>query len=179
MEITTQYKDKTRDIIAMFQDTFTHSEGPEAGEEIRRLVADMLSSLPSETIHVFSAIENGEVLASIIFTPMTYPEEERSVVILSPVAVSTAHQGKGIGQRLIAHALESLHKDGVDVALTYGDINFYSRVGFAQITQADAQAPQPLQYPEGWLGQSLAGGPFTPLKGPSECVGPLNHPELW
>ena len=179
MEITTEFKSRADDIVAMFLDTFTASEGREAGELIKELVADMLFSLTSEDMHVFSAVENGKVLASIIFTRMTFPVDDRTVFILAPVAVSTGHQGKGLGQRLIRHALDVLRKEGVDVALTYGDVNFYSKVGFAQITESDAQPPLPLEYPEGWLGQSLSSEPFTPLKGPSQCVEPLNDPDHW
>ncbi len=179
MEITTEYKDKADDIIEMFSDTFTASEGPEAGGLIKDLVADMLSSLAATDMHVFSAIENTVVLASIIFTRMDYPDDDRTVFILAPVAVSTSQQGKGLGQRLISHALGTLRDSGVDVALTYGDIKFYSKVGFAQITVSDAQPPQPLQYPEGWLGQSLTGKTLVPLTGPSRCVGPLDDPEHW
>ena len=45
MEFTTEYTDKADAIIAMFFDTFTASEGSEAGEQIRALVTDMLTSL--------------------------------------------------------------------------------------------------------------------------------------
>lgn len=179
MVFTNKYNDKADVIIAMFYDTFTTSEGDEAGTLIKALVTDMLTSLASDDIHVFSAIENGELLASIIFTRMTYADDTRSVFILAPVAVATAHQGKGLGQRLINHALQALLDGGVDVALTYGDINFYSKVGFAHITKADAQPPLPLQYPEGWLGQTLTKRPFFPLKGPSKCVVPLDDPRHW
>ncbi|MBT8411700.1 MAG: GNAT family N-acetyltransferase, partial [Octadecabacter sp.] len=107
------------------------------------------------------------------------PQDNRTVFILAPVAVATAHQGFGLGQRLIAHGLETLRKDGVDVVLTYGDVNFYSKVGFALITETEAQPPLPLQYPQGWLGQMLSDTGFTPLVGPSRCVAPLNHPDHW
>lgn len=179
MEITTEYKDKADDIIEMFSDTFTASEGPEAGRLIKNLVADMLSSLTITDMHVFSAVEKTVVLASIIFTRMDYPNDDRTVFILAPVAVSTSQQGKGLGQRLISHALGTLRDSGVDVTLTYGDVNFYSKVGFAQITEYDAQPPLPLQYPEGWLGHSLSAKTLAPLKGPSRCVGPLDNPEHW
>lgn len=179
MEITTEFKDKADDIIEMFSDTFTASEGPEAGRLIKDLVADMLSSLPATDMHVFTAVENTVVLASIIFTRMNYPDDDRTVFILAPVAVSTSQQGKGLGQRLISHAVQTLQDSGVDVALTYGDIKFYSKVGFAQITVSDAQPPLPLQYPEGWLGQSLTSKTLAPLTGPSRCVGPLDDPRHW
>ncbi|QMU56914.1 MAG: hypothetical protein GKR98_01030 [Boseongicola sp.] len=37
----------------------------------------------------------------------------------------------------------------------YGVINFYAKIGFPRITEGIAQAPLPLSYPKGWLGQSL------------------------
>ncbi|MCG5517084.1 MULTISPECIES: hypothetical protein [unclassified Ectothiorhodospira] len=41
------------------------------------------------------------------------------------------------------------------MVLTYGDPNYYSRIGFKPITEALAPAPFTLKQPEGWLGQSL------------------------
>ena len=72
-----------------------------------------------------------------------------------------------------------LQSEGVDVALTYGDPNFYGKVGFKSLSLADAAAPLPLSYPEGWIGQSLSGAPFEPLKGDCRCVPALNDPSLW
>lgn len=179
MDFTTEYKEKSGDIVTMFHETFTASEGPEAGQIIKALVGDMLHSLDGDDIHVFSAVELGTILGCIIFTRLRYDQDPRTVFILAPVAVSTSHQGKGLGQRLITHGLEALRENGVDVVLTYGDVRFYSKVGFSQITEAEAQAPLPLQYPEGWLGQSLTGSQFAPLVGPSTCVAPLNDPIHW
>ncbi|MEL7026078.1 MAG: N-acetyltransferase [Pseudomonadota bacterium] len=163
----------------MFLDTFTASEGCEAGGLIKTLVADMLSSLSKNEMHVFSAVEDRQVLASNIFTRMTYVEDTRCVFILAPVGVATAQQGKGLGQSLINHALSALREVGTNVVLTYGDINLYAKVGFVPIAQADAQPPLPLQYPEGWLGLTLKPGPFLPIEGPSSCVGPLDDPNHW
>jgi len=179
MDITRDYKDRSEAILAMFEASFRQSEGQEAGAEIRGLVSDMLAELTSEDRHVFTALSGEDVLASIVFSRMTFPEDERTVFILSPVAVAPGHQGKGIGQKLIRSGLQALQDEGVDVALTYGDINFYSKVGFAQITQAEVQPPLPLSYPHGWLGQSLREPQLVPLQGPSQCMAPLNHPNYW
>lgn len=179
MEFTSEYKDKADDIAEMFEATFTQSEGPEAGQLIKDLVVDMLGTLTGDDMYVFSAIEGDQILGSIIFTRMTYDEDERTVFVLAPVAVATSQQGQGLGQRLINHGLQTLRDQGVDVALTYGDINFYAKVGFAQITEETARAPLPLQYPEGWMGQSLTQPQLMPLKGASQCVEPLNNPDHW
>lgn len=64
-------------------------------------------------------------------------------------------------------------------APTYGDIKSYAKVGFAQITEDVAQPPQPLSYPEGWLGQSLASKTLVPLRGSSTCVAALDDPAYW
>ena len=53
--------------------------------------------------------------------------------ILSPMATLTDHQRKGVGQKLINSGLKTLKEDGAELAITYGDFNFYSKVGFAVI----------------------------------------------
>lgn len=74
------------------------------------------------------------------------------------------------------HALRS---EGVQVAITYGDPDFYRGVGFAPITEEQARPPLPLSFPHGWIGQSLAGEAMPDLQGPSTCVGALNRSEVW
>jgi putative acetyltransferase len=179
MEFTTTHAHRTRDITDLFRSTFTESEGPAEGELIGNLVERMLTTVEATDIFVFCALDAERLAGAAIFTRMTYPEDERTVFILSPMAVATAYQGKGIGQKLLTFALNALRQKGVEVALTYGDINFYSRVGFAQIPETLAAAPLPLTYPEGWLGQSLTSRPLDPLRGPSSCVAALDDPALW
>jgi len=101
------------------------------------------------------------------------------VFILSPVAVKTDQQGKGIGQKLLKHGLDEIRNNGVQVAMTYGDPNYYSKVGFQQISEDFAQAPFKLTYPEGWLAQSLTGQSLEPILGASSCVAALNDPSIW
>jgi len=109
---------------------------------------------------------------------MTF-ESKLNAYILAPVAVQTDQQGKGIGQKLIAFGLDALSKDGVELAITYGDPSFYSKVGFQPVTEAVVPAPLTLQHPEGWLAQSLNGDEIQPIKGKSSCVEALNKPEYW
>lgn len=75
--------------------------------------------------------------------------------ILSPVAVSTDVQGKGVGQALIRYGLDHLKSLGVELVFTYGDPGYYSKVGFEQITEAIVKAPWPLSQPIGWLALAL------------------------
>lgn len=179
MDFTTSCSDKKGEIADLFRSTFTASEGAGEGDLVGTLVERILATVHTDDRLVCSALEEGTLTGAAIFTRMTYPEDERRVYILSPMAVDTAFQGKGIGQKLLFFGLNQLRENGVDVALTYGDINFYSRCGFSQIRENIAQPPLPLTYPEGWLGQALNGGPLVALVGSSTCVEALNIPALW
>lgn len=102
-----------------------------------------------------------------------------SAALRAPVAVATAHQGKGTGQRLIAHGLDTLRREGVDIAVTYGDPAFYGRIGFKPVSDADLPAPRPLNQPQGWIAQSLTDALLASLRGPARCVTAFGDPALW
>jgi len=166
------------EIEQLFTKTFTDSEGPAEGQLIGNLVNDLMASPDKENIIGFIATEEGEIIAGIFFTRLIF-ESDVNAFILAPVAVHTDHQGKGVGQALIRYGLESMKQDGVELLVTYGDINFYSRVGFQQIDESIIKAPLPLTYPEGWLAQSLLSDRITPIPGTSQCVPEFNKPEYW
>ena len=123
--------------------------------------------------------EDGTITGGIVFSRLTYEQDERTVFLLAPVAVAPDRQGKGIGQRLLTHGLAFLRGAGIDIVMTYGDPNYYARVGFLPISEAGAQTPFRLSRPEGWLGQSLTDRAMTPLKGAPRCVEALNDPVFW
>ncbi len=179
MHFTAAYRDRADEIVGLFTRTFTASEGADEGRLIGKLVTDMFATVADGDIRVFSCTDDGQLAGSIVFTRMSFEGDGRTVFVLAPVAVAPEWQRRGIGQKLLAHGLDDLRKAGVDVALTYGDPNYYSRVGFRQITPEEVTPPRALSYPEGWLGQSLTDAPLAPLAGPSHCVGPLDRPEYW
>ena len=110
---------------------------------------------------------------------LRYPEDPRTVFIVSPVAVATGHQRRGIGQALLRHGLAELARAGVDVAVTYGDPAYYGQVGFKGVTADDAAPPHPLSQPVGWIARSLTDQPLGRLKGPSQTVPALDTPAYW
>lgn len=165
-------------IAALFATTFTASEGAEEGALIGALVARLLAEVPRDALRAFTAWDDGQIVGGVIFTPLTYPDP-RKVMLLSPMAVAPDRQGEGIGQRLIAQALDHLRAERTDIAVTYGDRAFYGQTGFAPVAEATLPAPLPLSHPHGWIAQSLTDAPLTPVKGPAACVSPFNRPELW
>jgi len=179
MDFTEYDTGRQAGIITLFTESFTASEGAEEGALIGQLVRDILSRTSKDDLRVFLALEAGKLTGAVAFTRMTFPEDPRRVVLLSPMAVAPDQQGKGVGQGLLRHALTVLRDAGEEVALTYGDIRFYSKSGFARISADMAQPPLPLTYPEGWLGQSLTDHPLRPLNGPSRCVEAFNNPAIW
>lgn len=179
MNFSTDYETHANAITDLFASTFAASEGAEEGAVVGALARRLITETPAKDLRVVTAWADGTLLGNIIFTRLTYANDPRMVFMMAPVAVSTAHQGKGIGQRLIAHGLDLLRQEGVDIAVTYGDPAFYGRVGFKPVSEADLPAPQPLQQPHGWIAQSLTGVPLTPLRGPARCVAAFDDPALW
>jgi predicted N-acetyltransferase YhbS len=179
MTITDLYRDSVDAIAQLFAATFADSEGAQEGRLIGDLARRLLTEVEPADLRVFSALEDGAVVGSVIFSRLHYPQDERTVFLLSPLAVATSHQGRGVGQALLRHAFHTLREEGVESVITYGDVNFYSRVDFQQIEADQAEPPLALSYPHGWLGQSLDGDTFVSLKGPSQCVAQFNDPSLW
>ena len=166
------------EIKQLFTKVFSDSEGESEGLVLGDLAYDIMTITDAQELYGFVAKENDEIIGSIFFTRMTF-ESEVSAFLLSPVAISTDYQRKGIGQKLINFGINLLKEDGVTLVFTYGDIKFYSKVGFSLITEMLVKAPLKLTYPEGWLGQSLVCDEIEPITGNSYCVEALNKPELW
>ena len=179
MDLSTGAKGRGQEIIDLFTATFTASEGSKEGVLIGDLVRNLMGGTAEEDLFIFTAEQDGAIIGGILCSRLTYPRDARTLFVIGPVAVATDQQGKGIGQRLLTHGLASLRSAGVDIAMTYGDPNYYSKVGFMPISEAEAPAPFKLSHPEGWLALSLTGAQIAPLKGPSRCVEALNDPVFW
>lgn len=179
MDYSTDFTDHAEALAALFEASFAGSEGVEEGALIGVLVRRLIADTQDNDLRIITAWEDGAPLGGICFTRLIYSNDPRKVFMMAPVAVATAHQGKGIGQRLITHGLQVLREEGVDIAVTYGDPAFYSRVGFKPISVADLPAPQPLNLPQGWVAQSLTEELLTPLNGTARCVSAFDDPVFW
>ena len=89
----------------------------ETGEEL-------IDMTPNE-IAVFTASDEVVVRLDHLHTAMVSKPDQRRVFLLSPVAISSDQQGLGIGTQLINLGLLSLRESGVDIAVTYGDPEYY------------------------------------------------------
>ena len=133
MEFPAGFVGREQEIVDLFKMTFTASEGEEDGARIGGLVRNLLDETAEKDLFVFTAQEAGAIIGGIVFSRVTYDQDDRTVFILGPVAVAPEDQRKGIGQRLLVHGLAALRDAGVDIVLTYGDPKYYSKVGFTPI----------------------------------------------
>jgi predicted N-acetyltransferase YhbS len=137
-----------------------------------------MTETDQKDLYGFVAIEHEKIIGCIFFSRLTIESGIRAF-ILSPVAVHTDHQGKGIGQQLINYGIKRLKDEGVELVMTYGDPNYYAKVGFDPVKEETIKAPMHLTYPEGWLGQSLISNSVDPIASQPTCVKALNKPEYW
>ncbi len=166
------------EIKAFFTRVFSDSENPAEGRQVGQLAFDLITETPPQDLFGYIAIENNCLIGCILFSRLSF-DSCVNAFILSPVAILTDEQGKGIGQTLINFGLEQLKKHHVKLVFTYGDPSFYSKVGFKHISENIIKAPHELSQPEGWLCLTLDGDEIKPISDIPRCVTALNNPELW
>ncbi len=178
MKISVFCPEQSQDVIRLFTRAFSDSEGKEEGASIGRLVAELISTTDKQDIIGFVSVVEEAIVGCIFFTRLWLPSN-KSAFILSPVAIATEQQGKGIGQQLIKHGIVFLKAKKIDLVFTYGDPAFYSKVGFIPITEDIVKAPLKLTHPEGWLAQSLNDSVIDVEHGRTKCVKALGRPKYW
>lgn len=178
MKLSVFNLENSKEVIELFTAVFTESEGKTEGKLIGGFVSNLITTTDKCDLVGFIARSGENIVGSIFFSRLVL-SNDKTAFILSPVAIATKDQGKGLGQQLINFGIEHLKSLNVDLVLTYGDPNFYSKVGFKQVSEAVVKAPLKLSHPEGWLAQSLNDVPIEAMKGSSQCVKALNDQRYW
>lgn len=176
MEITPYNLKRKQDIKQLFIDVFTESASDSEGV----ILGDLTYKLMCDTgdVYGFTAIEDNVIIGCVFFSRLTFGNNINAY-LLSPVAIKTSEQKKGIGQNLINYTINKLKGFGVEMVLTYGDPNYYSKVGFNTISTDVIPAPFKLSQPEGWLVNSLNNKNITSKFGKPHCVEAFNNTDLW
>ncbi|CAH0340725.1 N-acetyltransferase [Rhizobium sp. CECT 9324] len=76
------------------------------------------------------ADEAGEILGHVAFSPVSIAGGDEGWYGLGPISVAPAHQGKGIGSRLVSEGLDRLRTLGAAGCVLLGDPAYYGRFGF-------------------------------------------------
>lgn len=179
MRLLLGHRGREAQISALFRAVFGDAEGPDEGRIVGGLVDDLMRLTPEADLLVCVAEDGQRLVGCVIFSRLVFVSDPRQAFILSPAAVATDRQRSGVGRSLIGFGLAELRRRGVDVAVTYGDPDYYSKSGFRPVSETDAPPPYPLSQPHGWVAQSLSGAALTPFSGVSRSVEALSRQDVW
>lgn len=93
-------------------------------------------------------------------------------LLLGPLAVDSRHQGRGIGTKLMDHALNMAKVLGYASVLLVGDEPYYSRFGFTRSVVEDLNLPGPVDR-DRFLGRELIAGALDGAEGSVMASGTL------
>ncbi len=125
-------------------------EKPEDFEAIRRInleafdqpaEAEVVDQLREACENLLSlvAVEGGEVVGHILFSPATIKGEETTYEVegmgLAPMAVLPRCQGQGIGSLLIHNGIKMLRERGCPFIIVLGYPEYYPRFGFERASR--------------------------------------------
>ena len=136
----------------LFHQTSTDSANEEEGHIVAQLSWDLMDQTPTEDLFMFLVTEDStRVAGCIMFSRLKFLQQTNIIsFLLAPVAVRTTHQKRGIGT-----ICWNKREPNTDLLVSYGDPNYYSKVGFQPVTTAVIPAPLPLSMPQGWLALPL------------------------
>lgn len=178
MKIARYSSNNSEEIQQLFYDVFSASEGPEQGLSVSTLAHDLMTTTDPADFCGYTAVAEGVIIGAIFFSKLTF-DNQVNALILSPVAIHTQYQSKGVGEKLIKFGIEDVTANGVELLFTYGSPDYYAKTGFRPISEKIAKAPLTLSMPFGWLAQSLVNEELEPIPGNSRCVEALNKQEIW
>ena len=103
--------------------TAPHADGTE------HLIIDRLRAAGALTLSLVAEAD-GRIIGHVAFSPVTLSDGSADWYGLGPISVDPAHQGEGIGGKLIREGLERLRALGAGGCVLLGDPAYYSRFGF-------------------------------------------------
>ncbi|UJW73703.1 GNAT family N-acetyltransferase [Rhizobium sp. SL42] len=98
-------------------------------DQTEPLIVDRLRDAGALTLSLV-AEEAGAILGHVAFSPVSLSGGDEGWYGLGPISVAPAHQGRGIGSRLVCEGLDRLRSLGAAGCVLLGDPAYYSRFGF-------------------------------------------------
>ena len=99
---------------------------------------------------------DGKLVGGIRFTALTIGGEGRAL-LLGPLVVHPAYNGKGFGKALVGEGIERARAQGFALVVLVGDMPYYGRFGFVQVPRGQITLPGPVD-PERLLALELVPG---------------------
>jgi predicted N-acetyltransferase YhbS len=110
----------------------------------------------------FTALVGTLLVGSIRMSPITAGAVP--ALMLGPITVDPAFEGRGIGAALIARALDAAKAAGHTLVILVGDEPYYRRFGFKPIPPRQLDMPGPVN-PERFLALELVEGALAEARG--------------
>lgn len=111
----------------------------------------------SPAAHCFVAEGPQGITGAIEFTPVTIGgngDQHNGAWLLGPIAIATAHTGKGVGRKLIGRGIDYVAEAGGKLIILVGDLSYYGKFGFAPVEPGRITLPGPVD-PDRILGLAL------------------------
>jgi predicted N-acetyltransferase YhbS len=103
------------------------------------------------------------IVGSVRLTPIRIGPA--AALLLGPLTVDPAFEGRGIGSALISRSLDAARLAGDGIALLVGDEPYYKRFGFVRVPSGRLSMPGPVD-PARLLWASLCDGATDTASGP-------------
>jgi predicted N-acetyltransferase YhbS len=128
---------ETRSDIAARERLLDRAFGPSRFEKTsERLRAGRIPTF------AFSLKENGQLIGTIRLWKIMAGGVP--ALLLGPLAIAPSHEGKGLGSRLMRHALNQAAVAGHKSVILVGDEPYYSRFGFSRALTQNLVLPGPV-----------------------------------
>ncbi len=169
---------KSKSIQNFFKKVFTKSEGKKEGNIVSNLSFKLAKSIDEKNVIGIEGKIKNKIIAYIFLTKLSF-KEDCLVYLLAPVAVDSKIQKKGMGKKIIRYGINYLKQNKVDILMTYGDPNYYSKLGFKKTKISLIPAPFKLSQPIGWLINKISSKKIPTFKKKPLCVLPFRNRKLW
>ena len=104
------------------------------------------------------------IAAAISFWPLQVGDAQTPALLLGPLAVHPARQGRGVGTQLMQISLAEAKRLGHTLIVLIGDAPFYLKAGFSHVPDGQIQMPGPLD-PKRLLYFELEAGALAETQG--------------
>jgi predicted N-acetyltransferase YhbS len=105
----------------------------------------------------------GFILGTIRYWPVAVGPRSCPALLLGPLAVTGAAQGRGLGAALVRYTLSTAAATGHKRVLLVGDLTYYRQFGFAPVASLDIAMPD--EKPGRLLGLELTSGALHAVTG--------------
>ncbi len=120
---------------------------------------------------------DGSIVGHVLFTRARAGAVD--AVLLAPLAVAPAWQGRGVGGALVREGLARATELGFGLALVLGHPGYYPRFGFEPAEPYGILPPYPVEPSEAWMAAELEPGALEKAFGTVRVAEALMREEMW